>query len=70
MRFLDLHGKKHEEIEVLVEDFVLLNDCPLEIIMGNSLVMEKIVKKVLEKHNLNYSYSSDLNLGSIIVTDY
>ena len=70
MKILDLHGKKHEEIEVLVENFVLFNDCPLEIITGNSVIMQKIVKSVLEKYEFHYSYSNDLNLGSILITDY
>ena len=40
---LDLHGVKHEDAERLVENFVLLNNKPLEIITGNSDRMENIV---------------------------
>ena len=40
---LDLHGVRHEDAERLVENFVLLNNKPLEIITGNSDRMVNIV---------------------------
>ena len=40
---LDLHGVRHKEVERIVENFVLLNEPPLEIITGNSNKMEDIV---------------------------
>ncbi|MCP4481628.1 MAG: hypothetical protein GY817_02235 [bacterium] len=70
IKILDLHGKRHEEVENEVENFVLLNPCPLTIVTGNSLRMQEMVKRILNKYNLRYSYSSDLNLGSLFVTDY
>ena len=33
---LDLHGVKHEDVDRLVENFVLLNEVPMKIITGNS----------------------------------
>ena len=33
---LDLHGKRHEEVDRLVENFVILNKTPMRIITGNS----------------------------------
>ena len=33
---LDLHGVKHEDVDRIVENFVLLNDVPMKIITGNS----------------------------------
>ena len=33
---LDLHGVKHEDVDRLVENFVLLNSPPMKIITGNS----------------------------------
>ena len=33
---LDLHGIKHEDVERLVENFILLNQMPMTIITGNS----------------------------------
>ena len=41
---LDLHGVKHDDVERLVENFVLLNEPPLEIICGNSDKMQDIVR--------------------------
>ena len=51
---LDLHGIRHDEVDRLVENFVLLNEIPLNIITGNSLRMRKLVEKVLERHNFIY----------------
>ena len=45
---LDLHGIRHEEVDRLVENFVLLNETPLTIICGNSNKMQEIVQ-----HKLN-----------------
>lgn len=64
---LDLHGVKHECVEVLVEDFVLINTTPLEIITGNSVFMKKTVLFILEKHKFNYIDGDLWNRGVIIV---
>ena len=46
---LDLHGVKHDDVERLVENFVLLNEPPLEIICGNSDRMVNIVQNKLSE---------------------
>ena len=51
---LDLHGKRHSEVEVLIENFILLNKPPLSIITGNSDKMRDIVEHVCKKHNISY----------------
>ena len=51
---LDLHGIKHEEVDRLVENFVLLNETPMRIITGNSDTMRGLVIKVLDKHDIQY----------------
>ena len=51
---IDLHGVRHQDVERLVENFVLLNELPLRIITGNSLKMVELVSEVLDKHNLIY----------------
>ena len=43
IKTLDLHGVRHDDVERLVENFVLLNDPPLKIITGNSDRMSNIV---------------------------
>ena len=43
MNKLDLHGIRHDDVERLVENFVLLTEPPLEIIVGNSDKMENIM---------------------------
>ena len=53
---LNLHGVKHEDVDRVVENFVLLNNPPLNIITGNSQKMSKIVREVLERHNLHFEH--------------
>ena len=48
-KVLDLHGVRHAEVDILVENFVLLNDEPLTIICGNSDKMIDLVRNVLDR---------------------
>lgn len=66
MTKLDLHGIRHADVQVLVEDFIYINqyEMPLEIICGNSDKMIKLVHNVtnrigVETHMYRY--------GTIIV---
>jgi hypothetical protein len=54
MNKIDLHGIKHEDVDRLVENFVLLNDAPMRIITGNSNTMRDLVIEVLDRHNIEY----------------
>ena len=49
---LDLHGTRHNEVDRLVENFVLLNEPPLVILCGNSDKMPMIIEKVLDRHDI------------------
>tara|TARA_Y100001973_G_C5063918_1_gene264123 strand:+ start:458 stop:661 length:204 start_codon:yes stop_codon:yes gene_type:complete len=51
---LDLHGVRHSEVDRLVENFVLLNQPPLDIVTGNSDSMYKFVIKVLDRHSIKW----------------
>lgn len=62
---LDLHRIRHDEVDRLVENFVLLNETPLDIIVGNSSRMRELVEKVLERHK--FVYDSLINQGVITV---
>ena len=66
---LDLHGLKHGDVYVLVEDFILQNQAalPLRVITGNSEKMKSIVIDVVQKHNFNYSDGDYYNRGYILV---
>ena len=48
---LDLHGVSHDQVDRVVENFVLLNQdrIPLEVICGNSQVMVNLVISVLDR---------------------
>ena len=52
---LDLHGVKHEDVDRIVENFVFLNNSPLEIVTGNSPEMQGLVIEVLNRHKIDYT---------------
>ena len=53
---LDLHGYRHHEVDIAVENFVFLNqeEMPLTIICGNSEKMLSLVRIVLNRTNAEY----------------
>ena len=53
-RTLDLHGVRHNDVERLVENFILLNEPPLIIITGNSQRMNEIVINKLMVNDINF----------------
>tara|TARA_A100001391_G_scaffold167754_1_gene128187 strand:- start:21 stop:221 length:201 start_codon:yes stop_codon:yes gene_type:complete len=52
---LNLHGVKHEDVDRLVENFVLLNEPPIKIITGNSERMTELVLNVLSRHDIEWT---------------
>ena len=54
MNKLDLHGIKHEDVDRIVENFVLLNEPPIDIITGNSLKMQELVLDVLNRNGIDW----------------
>jgi hypothetical protein len=54
MNELDLHGVKHNDVERLVENFVLLNEPPLTIVTGNSQRMREIVVNCLMNNDIEF----------------
>ena len=54
METLDLHGVRHEEVERLLENFILLNKPPLKVITGNSDYMRYKLERFCSKHHINY----------------
>ena len=63
---LDLHGIKHVEVDRLVENFVLLNETPLTIITGNSIMMRELVVEVLERHKFVYENLISQNVITVL----
>jgi hypothetical protein len=53
---LDLHGVRHHEVSLQVENFVLLNQniLPLHIVCGNSTRMMELVKQALDDIKVQY----------------
>lgn len=53
---LDLHGYRHHEVDLVVENFLYLNQdqMPLTVICGNSEKMLSLVRIVLERSHAEY----------------
>ena len=69
---LDLHGLTHQEVKQDLENKILLHynmdNFPIRIITGNSLMMKKIVSTAIE--NLRFKESTiNTHNGSIIVVE-
>jgi len=68
IKTLDLHGERHADVSLLVEDWVLRNsfpkDMPLKIICGNSNTMISLVEAVLDKHDIT---SRQWQYGVIVI---
>ena len=64
---LDLHGISHDQVDRVVENFVLLNQdrIPLEIICGNSQVMVNLVISVLDR--IGCENFERVNYGTIMI---
>ena len=70
METLDLHGVRHEDVELLVEDFILMNPAPVRIITGNSPMMKSLVDEVVSRHELYSQPESYWNLGSLVIFEH
>jgi hypothetical protein len=67
LKTLDLHGIKHSDVELKVENFVLLNQeqIPLEIVCGNSQRMIDLVTATLDR--IECEDFNQVQFGTIIV---
>ena len=54
MKTLDLHGTRHHQVDLKVENFILMHqeDTPLTIICGNSQKMIDLVYNVINRIDL------------------
>jgi len=64
---LDLHGIRHSEVNILIENFILLNRLPLTIITGNSDYMKDAVMDKCKHHDF---YCEQWDSGTIKVLAY
>ena len=71
MNKIDLHGLKHSESKIKVLLFIEnnLDNLPIEIITGNSLEMQNIVKDIADSFELKISFPNHKNLGSFIIME-
>ena len=68
MYSLDLHGRGHEDVDRIVENFILLSEVPSKIITGNSDIMKELVINVVERHGFDWKYDIP-NYGCIVVIE-
>ena len=71
MKKLDLHGIKHRNASNMVDTFIRQNknNFPVEIITGNSLVMQNIIKRIVKLYGMRMEPKSHINLGSYIINN-
>ena len=69
MEKLDLHGVRHHEVDLMVENFIFLNqhDIPLTILCGSSSKMVELVKVVLDRAGSDYLEGKGFDFGRITV---
>ena len=69
---LDLHGIRHHEVNVMVEDFIYDNqyNLPLVIICGNSSRMKELVLEVLNRLDCEYIDGKGSDYGRITVIKF
>ena len=69
MEKLDLHGVRHHEVDLMVENFIFLNqhDIPLTIICGSSSKMVELVIIVLDRAGSDYLEGKGFDFGRITV---
>ena len=70
MKQLDLHGIKHSDVKVLLDQFLWENmqkkQKEVSIITGISEQMKRVVKECIDDYNMTYQ-EDFLNPGKIIV---
>ena len=71
MKKLDLHGIKHQKASNMVDTVIRQNknNLPIEIITGNSLDMQNIIKRIIKLYGLRMEPKSHVNLGSYIINN-
>ena len=69
MEKLDLHGVRHHEVDLMVENFIFLHqeEIPLTIICGGSSKMVELVMTVLDRTGSEYLEGKGLDFGRITV---
>ena len=67
MNKLDLHEVRHHEVDLMVENFIFLNqnEVPLNITCGSSSRMVELVQKVLDGNGSDYIVGKGLDFGRI-----
>ena len=63
---LDLHGIRHQDVDIKVENFILLSqdEFPLVILCGNSVKMVQLTEAVINRIGCEYR---TLRYGMIII---
>ncbi len=65
MKQIDLHRVRHEDVKILIEDYILQKSLPVRIITGHSSRMREIVVSTLIEHG--FEYESIITLPYITV---
>ena len=71
MNSIDLHGIKHRDASSMIDSFIRENEdnLPVEIITGNSIDMQLILRRVINNYSLKMEPTSFVNLGSYVISN-
>ena len=71
MNSIDLHGIKHRDAASMIDYFIRENrdKLPVEVITGNSIDMQLILRKVINNYSLKMEPTSYVNLGSYVISN-
>ncbi len=70
MDTLDLHGKKHHQVDEEVRRFLNFVELPCQIVTGNSTIMKQIAKDIVEEYGWFCQEKDSYNYGTLVVMDY
>ena len=68
MKKLDLHGIRHDKVEIEIIDFIFKYEPPFEIITGNSKRMRELVNQIIIKYGFQSYPKSWTNHGCLVIT--
>lgn len=70
MKTLDLHGVRHDQASLLVEEFICRHELPVRVITGNSRKMKTLMLQAVGLHALHAVPENDWNMGSFLIFEH
>jgi hypothetical protein len=69
MEILDLHGKKHHQVDEEIRRFLNFVELPCQIITGNSSTMKRMTKDIVKEYGWLCRERDSYNYGTLIIME-